>query len=71
MKEMNNVPYVRHQAYQNTLEVVKKYYFWLGMKKDIANYIARCMEFQKVKVEHRHPTRFWSNYYLYHKGNGK
>jgi hypothetical protein len=26
------------------------------MKKDVADYIARCMECQKVKVEHRHPT---------------
>jgi hypothetical protein len=26
------------------------------MKKEIAEYISRCMEFQKVKVEHRHPT---------------
>lgn len=26
------------------------------MKSDIASYIARCMECQKVKVEHRHPT---------------
>ena len=25
------------------------------MKRDIADYIARCIEFQKVKVEHRHP----------------
>jgi hypothetical protein len=26
------------------------------MKKEIAEYIARCMECQKVKDEHRHPT---------------
>jgi hypothetical protein len=26
------------------------------MKKEITEYIARCMEFQKVKAEHRHPT---------------
>jgi hypothetical protein len=26
------------------------------MKKEIAEYIARCMECQRVKVEHRHPT---------------
>ena len=25
------------------------------MKRDIAYYIARCMECQKLKVEHRHP----------------
>ena len=26
------------------------------MKKEIAEYIARCMECQKVKAEHRHPA---------------
>jgi hypothetical protein len=26
------------------------------MKKDVVDYIARCMECQRVKVEHRHPT---------------
>ena len=26
------------------------------MKRDVANYLARCMEFQLVKVEHQHPV---------------
>jgi hypothetical protein len=26
------------------------------MKKDVVGYITRCIECQKVKVEHRHPT---------------
>jgi hypothetical protein len=26
------------------------------MKKDVADYIAKCMECQRVKVEHRHPV---------------
>lgn len=28
------------------------------MKKDVADYIARYMECQRVKVEHRHPMGF-------------
>jgi hypothetical protein len=27
------------------------------MKREIVEYIARCMECQKVKAKHRHPTR--------------
>ena len=38
------------------MAIVKSHYFWPGLKKEITEYIARCMEFQKVKVEHRHPT---------------
>jgi hypothetical protein len=26
------------------------------MKKEVANYIARCLECQKVKTEHKHPV---------------
>ena len=29
-------------------------HFWPGMKKDIAEYISRCMKCQQVKVEHQH-----------------
>jgi hypothetical protein len=56
LKEMHNVPYARHPGYQKTMAIVKSHYFWQGMKKKIAKYIVICMECQKVKVEHRHPT---------------
>ena len=36
------------------IQVIRKQYYWPGMKSDFAEYIARCMECQKVKVEHRH-----------------
>ena len=53
---MHNVPYAGHPGYQKKLAAVKKEYFWPGMKKDVAEYIAKCMECQRVKVEHKHPT---------------
>jgi hypothetical protein len=28
------------------------------MKKDVANYISKCMEYQRVKVDHRHLASF-------------
>jgi hypothetical protein len=53
---MHNVPYEGHPGYQKIVAMVKSHYFWLGMKREIVKYIARCMECQKVKVEHRHPA---------------
>jgi hypothetical protein len=53
-KEMHNVPYVGHLGHRKPITAVRGQYFWPGMKKDVTNYLARCMEFQKVKVEHRH-----------------
>jgi transcriptional regulator of aromatic amino acid metabolism len=57
LHEMHNTPYVGHPGYQKTITIVKSQYFWPGMKRQIAEYISRCMECQKVKIEHRHPTR--------------
>ena len=34
----------------------QKAVFWPRMKKDIAEYISKCMKCQHVKVEHQHPT---------------
>jgi len=44
LQEMHNVPYVGHPGYQKKVTTVRKEYFWPGMKKDVAKYIAKCME---------------------------
>jgi hypothetical protein len=54
LKEMYNVAYAGHPGYQKTVATVKSHYFCPFLKKEIAEYIARCMESQKVKAEHRH-----------------
>ena len=48
--------YVGHPGYQKIVATVKSHYFWPGLKKEIVEYIARCMECQKVKLEHKHPA---------------
>jgi hypothetical protein len=34
--------------------VTRKQFYWPGLKKDIDNYLAKCIECQQVKAEHRH-----------------
>jgi len=53
LKEMHNVAYVGHRGYQKKIEALRQQYFWPGMMTD---YISQCLECQKVKTEHRHPT---------------
>jgi hypothetical protein len=56
LREMHNVPYVGHPGYQKTIAAVKSQYYWPDMKKEVVDFISKCLECQKVKVEHRHPT---------------
>jgi hypothetical protein len=53
---MHNVPYAGHPGYQKNIATVKSQYYWPGMKKEVVDFILRCLECQKVKAEHRHPT---------------
>ena len=53
MQEMHNVPYARHPGYHKTLTAVKKEFYWPGMKKEVAMYIAHCLECKKVKAKRK------------------
>jgi hypothetical protein len=70
LKEMHNVPYVGHPGYQKTVAAVKSHYFWPGMKKEIAEYIARCMECQRSKLSIGTQLGCY-NHYPFLSGSGK
>jgi hypothetical protein len=55
LREMHNVPCAENLRYHKTIAAIRGQYFWPSMKKDVVDYMAKCMECQKVKVEHRHP----------------
>jgi hypothetical protein len=44
LKEMNSVVYDGHPGYHKIVAAVKSHYFWSGLKKEITEYISRCME---------------------------
>jgi hypothetical protein len=56
LDELHKRPYIGHLGYQKMITATRKQFFWPGLKKDIAEYLAKCIECQQVKVEHRHPT---------------
>jgi hypothetical protein len=45
-----------HPGVTKMKEDLKPLFFWKGMKSDIVSLVARCLECQQVKAEHRHPT---------------
>jgi hypothetical protein len=46
--------YMAHPGVMKMRADLKPLFFWKGMKADIVNYVAKCLECQQVKVEHRH-----------------
>ena len=41
-----------HLGSTKMYQTIKENYWWFGMKKDIANFVSRCLVCQQVKVEH-------------------
>jgi hypothetical protein len=35
---------------------LKEYYWWLNIKREIAEYVSRCGICQQVKIEHQRPA---------------
>jgi hypothetical protein len=56
LNEAHRVVYMAHTGVMKMRANLKPLFFWKGMKVDIVNYVARCLECQQVKVEHRHLT---------------
>jgi len=48
-------PYSGHPSYQKTLKTMKKFYYWINLKKDVTEFVARCFNCQRVKGESKHP----------------
>jgi hypothetical protein len=42
--EMHNLPYVGHLGYQKTIVTVKSQYYWSDMKKEVVDFISRCLK---------------------------
>jgi hypothetical protein len=56
LSEAHRAVYMAHPGVTKMRADLKPLFFWKGMKADIVNYVARCLECQQVKAEHRHPA---------------
>jgi hypothetical protein len=54
LNEAHRVVYMAHHGVTKMRADVKPLFFWKGMKEDIVNYVAICIECLQVKAEHRH-----------------
>jgi hypothetical protein len=50
MDELHKRPYTGHPGYQKMITTTRKQFYWSGLKKDIVDYLAKCLECQQVKA---------------------
>ncbi|KAL5739512.1 hypothetical protein ACOSQ2_028692 [Xanthoceras sorbifolium] len=57
MEEVYSSAYAMHPKSTKMYRTLKDHYWWKGMKKDIAEFVSRCLTCQQVKAEHQKPAR--------------
>ena len=56
LKEAYNFKYAIHPSSARMCQDLKQLYLWEGMKKDISDFVSRCLVCQQVKAEHQRPA---------------
>ncbi|KAL0534029.1 hypothetical protein IC582_028306 [Cucumis melo] len=56
LKEAHSSAYAMHPGSTKVYITLKKHYWWLGMKREIADYVAKCLICQQVKPERQRPA---------------
>ena len=52
IEEAHNAPYAIHPGSIKMYWDLKSFYWWPIMKKDVAEYVSKCLMCQQVKAEH-------------------
>jgi len=53
LKENHNLADVGHPEQHKMLELIKRTYWWPGLKKDVKKYVQGCFKCQQNKVQHQ------------------
>jgi hypothetical protein len=56
LKEAHRSLYCAHPGVKKMYADMKNLFFWVGMKRDVVHFVAKCLECQQVKVDHHHPV---------------
>ena len=52
MEEAHYSAYTMHSRSTKMYRTIKENFWWSGTKRDITDFVARCLVFQHVKAEH-------------------
>ena len=56
MEEAHSSAYAMHPGSTKMYHTLREHYWWKGMKKEIADFVSRCLTCQQVKTEHQKPA---------------
>ena len=56
MSEAHASAYTVHPSANKMYHDLREHYWWSRMKKDISDYVAKCLTCQQVKIEHQRPA---------------
>ena len=56
MEEAHCSAYAMHTGTTKMYHTLREHYWWKGMKKDIVDFVSRCLTCQQVKAEHQKPA---------------
>ena len=54
--EAHSSAYAMHPGSTKMYHTLKEYYWWLGMKSEVAEYVSKCLVCQQVKAERQKPS---------------
>ncbi|KAJ0557459.1 putative nucleotidyltransferase, Ribonuclease H [Helianthus annuus] len=56
LEEAHKSRYIVHPGNNKMYQDLKRNFWWIGMKKDIAEYVSKCLTCSQVKAEHQKPS---------------
>ncbi|GMI80596.1 hypothetical protein HRI_001728900 [Hibiscus trionum] len=56
LTEAHSSPFAMHPGSTKMYRDLKDGYYWVGLKKDVVEYVGKCMVCQRVKAEHQFPS---------------
>ena len=56
LSEAHETPYSIHPGATKMYQDLREHFWWNGMKRDVAEYVSKCLTCQKVKAEHKRPA---------------
>ena len=56
LEEAHSSAYAMHPGSTKMYRTLKEYYWWSGMKREVAEYVSKCLICQQVKAERQKPS---------------